>query len=126
MTLAAYRLLLKRGTASDGRYGVAPFPRKTPVSCARTHEARLRSPRASPYGSLRASRAGYLCKLRGEETQPDSADGRLGAVGDLEFGDDVLYMGLHGAQADRQITCDLLVRVPLYKELQYLQLASRQ
>ena len=84
------------------------------------------SPRASPYGSLCAFRAGYLCKLRREEAQPDSANGRLGAVGDLEFGDDVLYMGLHRAQADRQMTRDVLVRLPLYKELQYLQLASRQ
>jgi hypothetical protein len=67
-----------------------------------------------------------LLFLLGEQAEFDGADGRLGAVGDLELADHALYIGLDGGEADPQVLGELPVRLTQGEQSQYLDLPLRK
>src|SRR5215217_3131921 len=61
-----------------------------------------------------------------EQAELDGPDGRLGAVGDAELGDDVLDVHLDGAHADDEALGYLAVGLALGEQTQHLVLARRE
>src|SRR5919197_603971 len=73
-----------------------------------------RYPRRCIYDQIETLANLGRARLRGvgrEEAELGGSDGRLGAVGNVELGDDVLEMGLDRAEAEGKLGRDLLIGV---------------
>ena len=62
--------------------------------------------------------------LRRHKPMPDGKDGRFGAIGDIQFLQNIMYVVLGGILANRKLFGNLVVGKPFHKQLQCLALAA--
>src|SRR5919201_5043141 len=84
----------------------------------------MRRPSRPPW-EIRASRLGRDGALAAEPGLAGPYD-RLGAIRDLELGEDVGDVVAHGLRAENEVARDLLVAPPLRDQLEQLALALGQ
>ena len=121
----------------DLRWGVG-IPLLTPCSCQIGWYSQIMGSRwvcAYRLGGVlcvlrveyfQARTAGFLGRLRGEQAELGRANCRLGAVGDPEFADYALHVGLHGQRTNDEALRDLLIGQPLGQQPQHFELPFRQ
>ncbi len=118
-------------TAAPDGVGVASWatPGAPPLPLATYHEGRdaSRCPggRETPGGPTQRYQRGYKrTKPRGRPPGLAPPVGRLFAAGDVEFGEDVAHVHLHGFEADPEFERDLRVGEPAGEPFEDLTLAG--